>query len=131
MRLNCYPDEQLQLAEVKRKFTVYLILVVGNWQHQNPAPWGVGQRHTKLLCYLLLKIRKGHITMDFKCVTWLLYFAPVLQLATIKSESRLKHLLQRLPGYCPESMVSLLPLLHSMTITLYYNNTYKQRQLPF
>ncbi|CAF95909.1 unnamed protein product, partial [Tetraodon nigroviridis] len=28
------------------------------------------------------------------------------QLATIKSESRLKHLLQRLPGYCPESMVS-------------------------
>uniref|UniRef100_A0A8C7R8P2 Reversion-inducing cysteine-rich protein with Kazal motifs n=1 Tax=Oncorhynchus mykiss TaxID=8022 RepID=A0A8C7R8P2_ONCMY len=28
-------------------------------------------------------------------------------LATIKSESRLKHLLQRLPSYCPESMVSL------------------------
>ncbi|CAB1341183.1 unnamed protein product, partial [Coregonus sp. 'balchen'] len=25
-------------------------------------------------------------------------------LATIKSESRLKHLLQRLPSYCPESM---------------------------
>uniref|UniRef100_A0A8C4GJ43 Reversion-inducing cysteine-rich protein with Kazal motifs n=1 Tax=Dicentrarchus labrax TaxID=13489 RepID=A0A8C4GJ43_DICLA len=28
-------------------------------------------------------------------------------LATIKSESRLKHLLQRLPGYCPESMNEL------------------------
>lgn len=29
-----------------------------------------------------------------------------LQLATIRSESRLKHLLQRLPSYCPESLVS-------------------------
>ncbi|XP_026148357.1 reversion-inducing cysteine-rich protein with Kazal motifs [Mastacembelus armatus] len=29
------------------------------------------------------------------------------QLATIKSESRLKHLLQRLPSYCPESMNEL------------------------
>lgn len=55
--------------------------------------------------------QQRHITMDLKCVIWLLYFAPVLQLATIKSESRLKHLLQRLPGYCPESMVSSLPLL--------------------
>ncbi|CAB1441400.1 unnamed protein product [Pleuronectes platessa] len=32
------------------------------------------------------------------------------QLATIKSESRLKHLLQRLPSYCPESMfLEVLP----------------------
>uniref|UniRef100_A0AAX7SQ29 Reversion-inducing cysteine-rich protein with Kazal motifs n=1 Tax=Astatotilapia calliptera TaxID=8154 RepID=A0AAX7SQ29_ASTCA len=33
-------------------------------------------------------------------------FCFFLQLTTIKSESRLKHLLQRLPGYCPESMAS-------------------------
>ncbi|XP_029687796.1 reversion-inducing cysteine-rich protein with Kazal motifs [Takifugu rubripes] len=35
------------------------------------------------------------------------------QLATIKSESRLKHLLQRLPGYCPESMNELWTCINS------------------
>ncbi|XP_030254931.1 reversion-inducing cysteine-rich protein with Kazal motifs [Sparus aurata] len=35
------------------------------------------------------------------------------QLATIKSESRLKHLLQRLPGYCPESMNELWMCINS------------------
>uniref|UniRef100_A0A672HVZ8 Reversion-inducing cysteine-rich protein with Kazal motifs n=1 Tax=Salarias fasciatus TaxID=181472 RepID=A0A672HVZ8_SALFA len=34
-------------------------------------------------------------------------------LATIKSESRLKHLLQRLPGYCPESMNELWMCINS------------------
>uniref|UniRef100_A0A3Q1FW82 Reversion-inducing cysteine-rich with Kazal motifs N-terminal domain-containing protein n=1 Tax=Acanthochromis polyacanthus TaxID=80966 RepID=A0A3Q1FW82_9TELE len=36
-----------------------------------------------------------------------------VQLATIKSESRLKHLLQRLPGYCPESMNELWMCINS------------------
>lgn len=35
------------------------------------------------------------------------------QLTTIKSESRLKHLLQRLPGYCPESMNELWMCINS------------------
>ncbi|XP_061569070.1 reversion-inducing cysteine-rich protein with Kazal motifs [Cololabis saira] len=35
------------------------------------------------------------------------------QLATIKSESRLKHLLQRLPSYCPESMNDLWMCINS------------------
>lgn len=35
------------------------------------------------------------------------------QLATIKSESRLKHLLQRLPSYCPESMNELWTCVNS------------------
>ncbi|KAM8882007.1 reversion-inducing cysteine-rich protein with Kazal motifs isoform 1-T1 [Synchiropus picturatus] len=35
------------------------------------------------------------------------------QLATIKSESRLKHLLQRLPSYCPESMGELWTCINS------------------
>ncbi|XP_041823757.1 reversion-inducing cysteine-rich protein with Kazal motifs isoform X2 [Melanotaenia boesemani] len=35
------------------------------------------------------------------------------QLATIKSESRLKHLLQRLPSYCPESMNELWMCINS------------------
>uniref|UniRef100_A0A3P8VFF5 Reversion-inducing cysteine-rich protein with Kazal motifs n=1 Tax=Cynoglossus semilaevis TaxID=244447 RepID=A0A3P8VFF5_CYNSE len=35
------------------------------------------------------------------------------QLATIKSESRLKHLLQRLPSYCPESMNELWVCINS------------------
>uniref|UniRef100_A0A665VUH4 Reversion-inducing cysteine-rich protein with Kazal motifs n=1 Tax=Echeneis naucrates TaxID=173247 RepID=A0A665VUH4_ECHNA len=41
------------------------------------------------------------------------FFASVLQLATIKSESRLKHLLQRLPSYCPESMNELWMCINS------------------
>ncbi|XP_047424074.1 reversion-inducing cysteine-rich protein with Kazal motifs [Mugil cephalus] len=35
------------------------------------------------------------------------------QLATIKSESRLKHLLQRLPSYCPEAMNELWTCINS------------------
>ncbi|XP_035287406.1 reversion-inducing cysteine-rich protein with Kazal motifs-like [Anguilla anguilla] len=35
------------------------------------------------------------------------------QLSTIKSESRLKHLLQRLPSYCPESMNELWTCINS------------------
>uniref|UniRef100_A0A6Q2WU40 Reversion-inducing cysteine-rich protein with Kazal motifs n=1 Tax=Esox lucius TaxID=8010 RepID=A0A6Q2WU40_ESOLU len=35
------------------------------------------------------------------------------QLATIKSESRLKHLLQRLPSYCPDSMNELWTCINS------------------
>lgn len=46
-------------------------------------------------------------------------FFPVRQLATIKSESRLKHLLQRLPSYCPESMVS--PVAKTGTQALFPN----------
>uniref|UniRef100_A0A8D3CZ90 Reversion-inducing cysteine-rich protein with Kazal motifs n=1 Tax=Scophthalmus maximus TaxID=52904 RepID=A0A8D3CZ90_SCOMX len=49
-------------------------------------------------------------TRIHKVVTFILCSPPVPQLATIKSESRLKHLLQRLPSYCPESMVSPLSL---------------------
>lgn len=60
--------------------------------------------------------------MDVECVL-ILYFCPVLQLATIKSESRLKHLLQRLPGYCPESMVSPLPLLQQHWLYLHAQTT--------
>uniref|UniRef100_A0AAX7V2Z6 Reversion-inducing cysteine-rich protein with Kazal motifs n=1 Tax=Astatotilapia calliptera TaxID=8154 RepID=A0AAX7V2Z6_ASTCA len=40
-------------------------------------------------------------------------FCFFLQLTTIKSESRLKHLLQRLPGYCPESMNELWMCINS------------------
>uniref|UniRef100_A0A3Q3F7K4 Reversion-inducing cysteine-rich protein with Kazal motifs n=1 Tax=Labrus bergylta TaxID=56723 RepID=A0A3Q3F7K4_9LABR len=52
-----------------------------------------------------------HLFADPSCCHHAAEFSPCKeacdQLATIKSESRLKHLLQRLPGYCPESMNEL------------------------
>lgn len=48
-------------------------------------------------------------------------FLPVfsVQLATIRSESRLKHLLPRLPSYCPESLVR--HFLRSPDLCLHYS----------
>uniref|UniRef100_A0A8C5HGK9 Reversion-inducing cysteine-rich protein with Kazal motifs n=1 Tax=Gouania willdenowi TaxID=441366 RepID=A0A8C5HGK9_GOUWI len=56
------------------------------------------------LCLLFSHLSSLFLSNGMLCI-WI--FSCLLQLATIKSESRLKHLLQRLPGYCPESMVSV------------------------
>uniref|UniRef100_A0AAQ5XSH6 Reversion-inducing cysteine-rich protein with Kazal motifs n=1 Tax=Amphiprion ocellaris TaxID=80972 RepID=A0AAQ5XSH6_AMPOC len=51
--------------------------------------------------------------ISFTRMTPRLIMMVLIQLATIKSESRLKHLLQRLPGYCPESMNELWMCINS------------------
>ncbi|KAK5877618.1 hypothetical protein CesoFtcFv8_025106 [Champsocephalus esox] len=70
----------------------------------------------QILCLLLLSASQLK-AQDPSCCQHAADFSPCKeacdQLATIKSESRLKHLLQRLPSYCPEPMNELWACINS------------------